>query len=157
MTEAWLVELHCDACTWHALCGPREIESRLRSYGHLRRTKEPDEALLRELLHGAAPQLVCPDCGMLGLRVAPYADDDDWAEARRCEACRKPIEPERLEALPGATRCLACQRQAESAPAEQFEPEYCPRCGAPLILKVSQGAGTTRYKLFCTGSPACRL
>jgi len=32
-----------------------------------------------------------------------------------CEECKQPIDPERLEALPRARRCLACQQEAESA------------------------------------------
>lgn len=31
----------------------------------------------------------------------------------RCENCRKPINPERLEALPSATLCIECQSEAE--------------------------------------------
>ena len=32
-----------------------------------------------------------------------------------CEDCKKPIDPERLAALPRARRCLACQQRTESA------------------------------------------
>ena len=32
-----------------------------------------------------------------------------------CEACGDPIQPERLEALPYATRCIECQRKDEEA------------------------------------------
>ena len=32
-----------------------------------------------------------------------------------CESCGDPIRPERLEALPYATRCIKCQRKDEEA------------------------------------------
>ena len=32
-----------------------------------------------------------------------------------CESCGDPIQPERLEALPYATRCIECQRKDEEA------------------------------------------
>jgi DnaK suppressor protein len=31
----------------------------------------------------------------------------------QCEECEQPIEPARLEAMPSAVRCLACQEKAE--------------------------------------------
>ncbi len=124
MPEESLFDLHCDACTWHALCGPQDIEKRLRTAGHLRRVEKPTAELVHELLHGVAPQLVCPECGAAGLRLAPYQDEDDWATARRCEICRQPIPPERLEALPEAKRCLKCQ-QAEDTGQAKVEVEYC--------------------------------
>jgi DnaK suppressor protein len=31
----------------------------------------------------------------------------------RCDECRQPIAPTRLEALPWATRCVACQERTE--------------------------------------------
>lgn len=33
-----------------------------------------------------------------------------------CEDCRGPIEPERLEFLPDATRCVGCQTASERRP-----------------------------------------
>ena len=153
-----LVELSCGACSWHALVGPEGIERHLRAAGMLKRDR-PDRATLDELLHGAAPTLKCPDCGTPGLRVRPQVDnedwDDDWQDAVSCDICRKPIPPERLEAAPGATRCVTCQQAAESGRLAD-EPEYCARCGALLVLRVSSGADTTRYKLFCTGIPPCK-
>jgi hypothetical protein len=153
--EEPLFELHCDACTWHTLCGPQEIEKRLRSAGHLRRAEKPTAGLVSELLHGVAQQLVCRECSAAGLRISPYQDEDDWATARRCEICRQPIAPERLEALPEAKRCLKCQ-QAEDTGQAKGEVEYCPRCGSLLELRVSRRGGLTRYQMFCTGQPPCR-
>lgn len=155
MPEDALLELHCDACTWHALCGPQEIEKRLRLAGHLRRVENPTAELVSELLHGVARQLVCPECGAAGLRISSYQDEDDWATARRCEICRQAIAPERLEALPDAKRCVKCQ-QAEDSGESKTDVEYCPRCGSLLELRVSRRGGMTRYQLFCTGAPPCR-
>jgi RNA polymerase-binding transcription factor DksA len=36
-----------------------------------------------------------------------------------CEACESPIPPERLEAIPYATRCAACQSQLEQGLEEE--------------------------------------
>jgi hypothetical protein len=155
VSEEPLFELNCEACTWHKICGPLEIEKLLRSAGHLRRAEKPAADLVRELLAGVAPQLPCPDCGTAGLRMSPFEDEDDWATARRCEICRQPIPAERLEALPNAKSCLNCQ-QAEETGQSHSEAEYCPRCGALLELRVSRRGGLTRYQLFCTGQPPCR-
>jgi hypothetical protein len=153
--EEPLFELDCEACTWHTLCGTQEIEKRLRLAGHLRRVEKPNAEHVRELLAGVAPQLVCPECGAAGLRMTPYQEEDDWATARRCEICRQPIPPERLEALPEAKRCLQCQ-QAEETGKAKTEVEYCDRCGSLLELRVSRRGGLTRYQMFCTGQPPCR-
>lgn len=32
-----------------------------------------------------------------------------------CESCQQPIDPERLEALPGTTQCIRCARGAQSS------------------------------------------
>jgi len=155
MNEIQDFELRCDACTWHRLCGPVELEKQLRAAGHFRRSETPSPELVRELLLGVAPQLNCPDCGAAGLKILLHEEEDDWATARRCEVCRQPISPERLEAFPSALRCLNCQRAEESGESKT-ELEYCARCGSLLELRVSQRSGITQYKLFCTGNPPCR-
>jgi RNA polymerase-binding transcription factor DksA len=40
----------------------------------------------------------------------------------RCVSCREPIERERLQAHPSATRCLRCQQQLEQSPARRPPP-----------------------------------
>ncbi len=152
------LELSCPACTWHLVCADAaDWERWLRGGGFLLDRKAPSAAALRELLLSSGSRLSCPECGCEGLDVKPHhAGEGDWQEAVTCEVCRKPIPLERLAALPGVRRCVGCQQEAESGRARE-EPEYCPKCGAPLVLRVSQGGGTTRYKLFCTGSPPCRL
>jgi RNA polymerase-binding transcription factor DksA len=80
----------------------------------------------------------------------------EWAQVIVCEICRQPIPDERLEFNPRATRCAACQDAADRG-ASFAEPEYCPKCGAIVELRVSRGGGVTRYKLWCTSNPPCRL
>ena len=94
------------------------------------------------------------DGGPLGSRV--LAGDDDWQQAVICQICREPIPPERLEVFPNSIRCAKCQDLADRG-AEPVPPEYCPKCGALLEMRVSRGGGITRYKQFCTGNPPCRL
>ncbi len=146
----------CDDCGWRGVEGSAGIANRLRSLGLLKREKQPDDELLEQLLPGAAEKIACPECGAVGLRIADGEpdDEDDWQAAVLCEGCRKPIPPERLEALPGARRCVACQSVSETDPESEWEPEFCPRCGALVELRVSGAGGLTRYKRFCTGG--CR-
>ncbi len=151
--------LECPQCNWQATCTQVEIEQRLRGLGLLRRAPHPPEDLVAELLNVHARQLACDRCGAVGLAVS-HADDadtwDDWQQAVVCEVCKKPIPLERLEVFSDATRCVGCQDVADRGE-EAEEPDFCPKCGSLVELRVSQGSGVTRYKLFCTGSPPCRL
>lgn len=152
------IQLRCDACQWWTLCGEAEIVRRLRMLGLLRRASDPPEDVVRELLASYGPQLTCDRCGTAELTLGEPGDDEggDWQQAVVCEACRQPIDPERLEFNPAATRCVACQ-DAEDRGQTPVEVDYCPKCGAILELRTSRGGGITRYKLFCTGSPPCRV
>jgi predicted RNA-binding Zn-ribbon protein involved in translation (DUF1610 family) len=110
-----------------------------------------------EVFRATADKFACPECRHVGLSAAPAPDDGtDWPDARDCASCGKPISQERLEAVPGATLCAACQRDEELGRA-RTEIEYCPRCGAPMELRLSRAGGLTRYVLACTASPPCRL
>lgn len=150
--------LHCPDCHWRTVLGLADATARLRLVGLLRREKAPDEAVVAELLPGAAERMTCPTCKRIGLLVqeADDEDEDDWQAAVLCEVCRQPIPPERLEVAPDATRCVACQAKAETGALPE-EPDFCPKCGALVELRVSRGGGLTRYKRFCTGDPPCRL
>ena len=152
------IELSCRACEWRTLCGEAEAARRLRQLGLLRRAPDPPEEMLRELLTAYGPQLTCDLCGGQDLAISDSTSDEvgEWQQARVCEVCREPISPERLEFMPAATRCAPCQ-DAEDRGQAPVEVDYCPKCGAPLELRVSRGNSLTRYKLFCTGTPACRL
>ena len=153
------VELECRNCRWRTLCGEAEIAGRLRKLGLFRRATDPPEELLREVLATQGPRLTCDRCRQATLDVRLDAGDSDrgqWEQVVVCEVCREPIPPERLEIKPGATRCVKCQDAAERGQAF-VEPEYCPKCGSLLELRVSRAGGITRYKLWCTGQPPCRL
>ena len=173
--------LSCESCSWRSVCSQDATIQRIRSVGMLRRQAEPDDELIAELLPLAAAKMACPACSAIGLRIgetdgnnaqdhdAQAHDDwprdqgsrdqwpsDQWNDAVVCEVCRQPIPPERVEAVPDATRCAACQTEAEAG-REPEEPDYCPRCGSLMVLRVGNAGGVTRYKLFCTGSPPCRV
>ena len=151
------VTLRCEQCDWQTTCGQEQVETRLRKLGLLRRAPNPPEELVQELLDLHLSRLTCDACGKAGLSLADTEEQDsDWQQAIVCEVCRKPIPPERLEAIPNATRCVGCQ-DAEDRGEAAVEFDYCPTCGAILELKVSRTGGITRYKQFCTGNPSCRL
>jgi hypothetical protein len=152
------VELECSGCGWRTLCGEGEIVRRLRALGRFRRASDPPEEIVREVLRSHGSQLACDACGKIGLAVRLDAaeSDDEWEQVVVCEMCRQPIPAERLEFNPNATRCAQCQDAADRG--HSFvEPEYCPKCGSLLELRVSRGGGVTRYKMWCTGNPSCRL
>jgi RNA polymerase-binding transcription factor DksA len=87
---------------------------------------------------------------------ADQGERGEWEQVVVCEICREPIPRERLEIKPNATRCVACQDAADRG-RSFVEPDYCPKCGSLLELRVSRSGGITRYKLWCTGIPSCRL
>lgn len=151
-------QLICSNCGWQTTCGLDDAVARLRIIGQLRRDKEPDEAMVAELLVDSAPRMTCPLCKERRLS-AHFSDDEDasdWQAAVFCEICRQPIDAERIEAIPGAKRCAGCQGKAEAGQLAE-QPDYCPHCGALIEIRVSRGSGITRYKRVCTGNPPCRL
>lgn len=154
-------ELTCRKCGWRTVCGRDDAVARLRLIGLLRRDKEPADDLVATLLVDAAPRMTCPICKEKKLHARPHEVDDsdaaDWPDVALCEICRQPIPPERLEAIPNAKRCAACAAKAESGALPEVEPDYCPRCGAPIDVRPTRAGGITRYKRVCTGNPPCRL
>jgi len=153
------LELICRNCGWRTVSGRDDAIGRLRLVGMLRRDPDPNDDLLGVLFTEAAPRMTCPLCKEKRLDAVdhdPEADDDDWQSAVLCEVCREPIPPERVEALPGAKRCVACQGRDEAGISVE-EPEYCPHCGSLVEIRVGRGTGITRYRRFCTGEPPCRL
>lgn len=153
-------ELICGNCGWRTICGRDDAIARLRLIGLLRRDPDPDEELLRALFAESAPRMTCPLCKVKRVHAVDYdasqEDDADWQTAILCEICREPIDPERVEALPGVKRCVVCQNREEAGITTE-EPEYCPHCGSLVELRASRGPGITRYRRFCTGQPPCRL
>ena len=127
----------------------------LKQVRMVRRDAAPEPDLLPELFRSAAGKFTCPTCQVVGLRVADVDDQEDdneaWGMARACDVCGKPIASERLEALPDATLCTACQSGADRG--ESFSAaEYCPRCGNVMALRKTT-SGLTRYVMTC---PQCR-
>lgn len=158
--KVFAFELTCSNCGWRTVCGRDDAIGRLRVMGLLRREKDPDDAVVAELLFDTAPRMTCPLCKekKLVARQASAEDEaDDWQAAVLCEVCREPVDPERLEAIPGTKRCAKCQGKTEAGTLDEFEPDYCPQCGALVEVRVSRGSGITRYQRVCTGEPPCRL
>jgi hypothetical protein len=151
-------ELICTNCHWQTTCGLDDAVARLRIIGQLRREKAPDKALVAELLVDSAARMTCPLCKETSLSARPtLVDDADvWQAAVLCAICRRPIDPERLEAIPGTKHCAACQGKSEAGQLSE-EPDFCPNCGALIEIRVSRGSGITRYKRVCTGDPSCQF
>src|SRR5262245_61744856 len=143
-------ELTCRNCKWRTICGLDDAVARLRIIGQLRREREPDEQIVAALLVESAARMTCPLCKEKALIARPSleSDDesDDWQTAVLCDICREPIDPERLEAIPGTKRCATCATKAEMGQLAEVEPDYCPNCGALVEVRVSRGSGITRYK-----------
>ncbi|MEM6656280.1 MAG: TraR/DksA C4-type zinc finger protein [Planctomycetota bacterium] len=154
--------LSCTDCEWRENADAEQLANKLRLVGLLRRDKNPGDDIVAALLPEAVDRMTCPVCRCVGLVVGPAADHDDaddfdtWQAAALCKACRKPIPPERLEVFPDAKRCVDCQGKEERGETDD-EPEFCPRCGSLVELRVSHAGGRTRYRRFCTGTPGCRL
>lgn len=150
--------LTCRQCGFRTIAGRDDLVARLRLLGQLRRDRDPVDTIVEALLVEYAPLMTCPTCKSIGLIAgdaeAEWDGGDDWQTAAICEICRKPIDPERLEYLPEARRCIECQHKSETGTLPDDDPEFCPRCGALVELRVSRGTGITRYKRFCTGG--CR-
>lgn len=150
------LELRCPKCRWSEVCGRMEMVRWLRKAGKLRPGREPEPEILQELFPTAVPKLACPKCGGTGLTLGPAREDlFEWPGDRACSACGQSISAERLQAVPDAKLCPACQ-QAEEQGRGVGEVEYCPQCGAPMALRPTRGSGVTRYEMVCTANPPCR-
>ena len=156
MPDQRFLELSCPHCDWSEVCNPTRVAEWLRTAERLRHDQAPEIEIIHEVLRGTAGQLACPDCNRIGLHVSDADDNEaDWPEAPTCAGCGQPISAERLEAVPGVTRCATCQQSHESGE-DNATPEFCPRCGALMELQLSRRAGLARYVMRCTGNPPCR-
>ena len=83
-------------------------------------------------------------------------------EVRLCLVCKRPIHPERLEAIPNATKCVKCQSIAESAsPNSAVTSLDCPRCTkngfrSRLVWRTARDPNISGYFLGCSRFPDCR-
>jgi DNA-directed RNA polymerase subunit M/transcription elongation factor TFIIS len=149
----WM-ELNCQHCDWHTLCGPPQMLHWLKIAGMVRRDAAPEADLLPELLRSAAGRMKCPKCGQAGLSAEANqddADDESWGMARKCAVCENPIPPERLEVFPNAELCVECQSRSDRGESTGAL-AYCPHCGTVMTLRQDR-RGVTRYVMAC---PQCR-
>ena len=135
------------------MIGPLQMLDRVHAAGMLKREKEPDGELVRELFRSSAGARRCGACGSGAVVLEPCADaeDDDWGDVRCCQRCGATIPAERLEVFPDTQLCVTCQ-QSRDRGTDDAEPEYCPRCGSIMQLRLSRSSGISRYVMHC---PAC--
>ena len=75
-----------------------------------------------------------------------------------CEICREPIEPERLEAIPGSEALCRVPGKGGSRAARRRASRITARIAAHSSKSASAAAAASRAtNAFCTGEPPCRL
>lgn len=143
------VVLKCHQCAAERRMIDDLMVETLQSKGMLKRDKKPDLTLVRELLVSISDQLQCDECHNTGVEIT---DDwsDDWDDQVRCEGCKAPIDPERLEIFPDTKFCPHCQSSAESGGTPGEEVEFCSFCGGILKLTKRGGAGLAGYRMTCS-------
>jgi Zn finger protein HypA/HybF involved in hydrogenase expression len=149
------VDVACNSCDWQRSCPDAQMVEMLRAIRKVGVSKAPGSSILIEIFKNSLAEMLCPACGGQGLHVAVVAenDDEDWPEGKTCDGCGRPIEQERMEAVPDSTLCVACQKATEQGDTT-VEQEYCEKCGSPVQLVLSGGRGISRYVLRCSGG--CR-
>ena len=140
-----LLLLRCPECDWSELCDLPGMTAWLRAHGMLRRSAEPESAVVRELFLRKREMFECPECDTTLLIEQPQ--QADWPQARSCETCHQPIPAARAAAPPAATRCAACQEKVDRGE-PTGEAEYCAHCGGIMVMRQA-GAGLTRYVMRC--------
>ena len=151
------LELRCRKCLWSQACGPAEMVKWLLAAGKIRPDRAMEPEILYEVFRAAADQFQCPKCAGLGMTVGSSTDDrTEWPGAAACVKCGRPIGKERLEAIPGTTSCAACQTDQEHGK-KRSDKDHCPRCGAPLEVRVVARGNQTRYVMTCSANPPCPL
>ena len=149
----WM-DLACQNCDWHTLCGPTQMLQWLRTAGMVRRDAAPERRAAAGIAAQRRPADDLPQVPAVGLAATAdeqEEDDEAWGMARKCAACSQPIPRERLEVFPNAELCVACQAKSDRGESEGAV-EYCPRCGNAMTLKQVR-RGVTRYVMAC---PSCR-
>lgn len=131
----------------------------LQKAGHLRKVTDPKSPLVDELFTSQVSSLPCPSCKQAGYLHLTWIDpqeqadseDDDWG-GRLCKSCRQPIPAERLQVIPNATLCVACQQTEVCASnCSTLSDESCPKCGNWLHIETRRSSLRTHI-LRC---PAC--
>lgn len=145
------MELQCQACGYRETVDVPAMLEHLHRLGMFKRQRDPEPYLVAQLFADQLPLLPCPACGHVGRNqaAAEQLDDETWGGGRTCEVCRQPIPAERLEVFPDTRRCTKCQQLADRGE-DAAEPEYCPRCGAVMQLRLRGGETLTRYVMHCS-------
>ena len=144
----------CPHCAANERLSVRELASRLRVLGMLRREDERDAEFLLQLARAAAPKLICSACGCGGVKIDPADNRDEWTRpAKPCAACGATIPPERLELFPESDLCAACQQRVDRGQSPDQHDDFCPRCGSRMVVRERRGGGIAGYELIC---PDCR-
>jgi hypothetical protein len=119
-----------------------------------------DADSLRASISAALPRLRCTGCGQRRAKWAEFDGDatgsETLQEAVACEVCDRVIPQARLDALPGATRCVACEALTETVVERSAAPCLCPRCGRKLCWRVRRVEEPVKYFLGCSRFPSCR-
>jgi hypothetical protein len=149
-------ELRCPACSNVQILDLETAVARLRERGFLRRSDEQSAEMVLPLLTHSASTWSCDRCHSQGLQVRPTSsrpsrdEDAAWEDTRPCTRCGRPIAKERIEALPNATLCIACENASGNQ--NEDEPQFCRHCGSIMQVTRSRRPGITRYVLEC---PIC--
>jgi len=144
--------IHCNACEFRQEFTLESLLQWLRPHGLFRRSTPadfPDSSAVLSVARSGLSRISCPACSKekLGIQLLEEESDSSWNSCKPCESCGRPIEEERLEALPLSKICMACAKQGGSKSAQALD-EFCPRCGDRLTVRGSS-SGISRYSLYC--------
>jgi predicted RNA-binding Zn-ribbon protein involved in translation (DUF1610 family) len=144
----------CPYCGFEERLDAAQLSARLRTLGMLKRDDQRDLAFLIALAGAQSRQLTCNHCGRGGIKVEVADEANEWDRPTKpCAACGRPIPPERLELFPDSELCAACQQRVERGQTPDQHDDYCPRCGARMVVRQKRGSGLAGYEMIC---PDCR-
>jgi hypothetical protein len=119
----------------------------------LKREDARDLDVLLQLARAAAGRLSCSECGG-SLTFDTVEERDEWELlSRECSACGVMIPAERLALFPASELCARCQERIDGGQSPDQHDDYCPRCGARMVVRRRRGEGIAGYEQVC---PACR-
>ncbi len=110
-----LFEVRCSHCGFLEFWGVERAVRALVTIGKLSPQSDFDAILFAELFVYHIDDVFCPHCREVGTLSVKRAQPNswEWEDAIRCEDCGHEIPQARLEALPGTTRCVSCQRELD--------------------------------------------
>lgn len=144
-----LFALICRDCDYRQEYTPEQVVSLMRPFGLFRRSDPKDlgsSSAVLGIARGGLSKMACPGCKEHSLHLTRVEEpaEEEWEVSRPCTDCGKPIESERLEALPNSQTCMACSRKSQAV-----MDEYCPRCGDRMVVRGGRSPGISRYALYC--------